>query len=140
MVRLVWGVSGLGIILFAAAVFDGPARYLAWRPAAIVVAGMVCFTFTRHSLYAVFRGTLHGEADEASIAAMRTMRSTTHASGAIGFLIGLIGALTPLEGGQSLSAGVGDALLAPLYALVIAELLIAPLLHRRMAQMATRVE
>jgi len=134
MVRLVWALAGLGIILTGASLFDSPMRYLDWRPAIIVVGGMVCFTFTRHSLDAVFRGTLHGEADAASIGAMRTMRSTTHASGALGFVIGLIAALDHGGLDGTMGQAMGTALLGPFYALIIGELFIAPVLHRRLAQ------
>ena len=134
MIRLVWALAGLGLILLAASLFAPPLAFLDWRAATIVLGGMACFTFARHPIEAIFRGTLHAEADAASVAAMRTLRSTTHASGGLGFLIGVIGALQSVADPSQIWAPLATALLSPTYALIFGELFIAPVLHRRQAQ------
>ena len=134
MVRLVWGLLGLGCILIATAFVETPSIYLDWRPAVLVIGVMVSFTFTRHSLDAVFRGILHGVADEATIAAIRTMRSTTHAAGGLRLLMALVAVMAPSQGPNLDGQAIQPAILAPIYAVFVAELLIAPILHRRIAQ------
>ena len=91
---------------------------------------------TAVSLGLVGRPVDHGDAQTAQ-AALRTLRSVCLASGGLGTLIGVVHMLENMDDPAAIGPAMATALLSPLYAVMLSELLLRPLAHRIEALGAT---
>ena len=104
----------------------------------LVFCGTLFLSLSHHSatdLMGAFRAALGTEPLSDSQAAqhaavLSTPRITAAATGAAGFIIGMIGVLSNLSDPSRLGPAIAVAFLAILYALILSEFIMAPLINR----------
>jgi flagellar motor component MotA len=134
--RLVSMFCGLGLFIAAIAMGGGTAAFLSVPSALIVLGGCFFMSASAHGVGDVCQALCagfcsSGDANaEHHITVLHTVRTTLCASGAIGFLIGLIQMLQNLSDPTKIGPGMAVALLTMLYSVFLAELLVAPMINR----------
>jgi flagellar motor component MotA len=135
-----WPLVGLlgtvGLVLFGI-LFGGQLTLFVNVPSVCLVFGMgLCLIFGQFSAAEVTntlggafrRRAINAKAAESHAQVLRTMRGVFHAAGAVGFLVGLVIMLANLADPSRIGPAMAISLLSPLYATLVAELLLAPLL------------
>jgi len=138
MMQWVFIVLGLSCILGAVALGGSVAAFFDLPSLLIVVVVGFAFSVAAHGLGAMvaalgagFRSSaLQGEDTEFCAICLQTLRSSLCASGAAGFLIGLVKMLSNMSDPLAIGPAMAVACMTPLYALVFAELIIAPMVAR----------
>jgi len=138
MMQWVFIVLGLSCMLGAVAL-GGPAAVFFDLPSLfIVVVVGFAFSVAAHgmggmvaALAAGFRSSaLQDEDTEFCAICLQTLRSSLCAAGAAGFLIGLVKMLANMSDPSAIGPAMAVACLTLFYALVFAELIIAPMVAR----------
>ena len=134
-IRAVYSFLGLLSVLGAQTYFSGSiAPLLGGSPAIIVLGATILFSFAFHSP-AEFKSALKAlnnktqlMSSEASrhIAVLATPRIIAIAAGSLGFLVGFSIVCQNLDDPSRLGPGMATAILSPLYAIFIAEILMGP--------------
>ncbi len=138
MVRIVFFLVGLTTFVVAIAV-SGPLTFFIDLPSIVVVVCPALFlSIAFHGGGAFFAaieagmtGACLGEAGfRQHRHVLQTLRNLLCASGSLGFLIGFILMLQNLDDPSRIGPGMAVALLTTFYAIFLAELLVAPMIHR----------
>ena len=137
--KFILSILGVSLIALAHVLEGGQAKDL-YQPLALlfVLGPALFFSLAHHSardlLAAVRASWTHTPVDpeEAAkhAATLSTPRIIALASGSLGCLIGQIHTLQNLSDPNRLGTGLAIALMSALYALILAELVIAPMIHR----------
>ena len=134
--RLVSMFCGLGLFIAAIAMGGNLAMFVNVPSIIIVLGGCVFMSMGAHGFGGVWQALSAGfsssedENAKHHIAVLRTVRTTLCASGAIGFLIGLVQMLANLSDPSRIGPAMAVALLTMFYAVFLAELLVAPMINR----------
>ena len=131
-------LAGVGCLVVAMEWGGSIGAFIDPQSLIIVLAPTFLFASAFHSPLTIWNAPKHAlrtdpvsaETLNASIAALISARSLSHASGGIGFLIVLVQMLQALDDPSKIGPAVAVCILSPFYALFLAEVLIAPLLHR----------
>jgi len=134
----IFALIGLGLLAAAMGINTHINLFINLPSAVIVVGCSLTFTLAYHSADRVFKaliaalsdGKLNRNESLQHQSVLSTMRTITSASGVIGTLIGLVSMLAQMDDPKSIGPAMAVALLTALYAVIIAEFLIAPLINR----------
>ena len=136
--RPVFALVGLSLLVAAIGLNTHIHLFINLPSFIIVVGCSLTFTLAYHSADRVFKafiaalsdGRLNRNESLQHQSVLSTIRVITSASGVIGTLIGLVSMLAKMDDPKSIGPAMAVALLTALYAVIIAELLIAPLINR----------
>ena len=128
-------VIGFGLLALAGSMGGGFTIFLDAPSLLIVVLGGFIFAAMGHGPVALGGALLDGMVGEsgspsqsqASAMTLQTLRVTIRGCGLAGVLIGSVQMLANLDDPSAIGPAVAVALLTPLYAVILAELFIAPL-------------
>ena len=138
MSQWVFILLGLGSIVGALSMGGSGAVFLDLPSALIVVVVGFAFSIAAHgvghlfaALTAGFRSVAHDDEDtELYAVTLQTLRSSLCAAGAAGFLIGLVKMLQNMSDPSMIGPAMAVACLTALYAVVLAELVVSPMISR----------
>lgn len=136
-------ILGLGCFVAAMSMGGSAAAFIDMPSLMIVVGPTILVGASFHSpagLISAFRdslgaATIERASAQASLAALRTLRSLALACGGLGTFIGLVSMLRDLGDPAKLGPAMAVALLAPMYGVMISETVLRPLAHRIEARM-----
>ena len=134
--RLFFLLCGTGLFLAAILMGGNLAMFVNLPSIIIVLGGCVFMSMGAHGaggvLQALGAGFSASEDENAKhhLAVLRTVRTTLCASGAVGFLIGLVQMLANLSDPSAIGPAMAVALLTMFYAVFLAELVVAPMINR----------
>ena len=136
--RVLFGCVGIGLWL-AGIMMAGPLRgFIDPVSIVIVIGGSIAFTLAYHTwsdlaqaFIAGFKsGILAPDQAEKHITVISTARLVTGASGVVGTMIGLVLMLQNLDDPKHIGPALAVAFLTLLYAVILSEFLMAPLMNR----------
>ena len=136
--RILFGCSGIGLLI-AGMADGGPIGGFINMPSVLIVLGTaIAFTLSFHTWSDVkdaFSAGFKSEAlppDQARkhVTVMSTARLVTGASGVVGTMIGLVQMLQSLEDPKHVGPAMAVAFLTLLYAVILSEFLLAPMMNR----------
>ena len=137
--KLVFALLGVAAVA-AAILFEGGSLWDFLHPTSglLVVGATVGLSLAHHSaakLSAAFKAALGREPLDNDVATghaavLSTTRMVALASGAVGFIVGLVHVFKNLSDPNNVGAGVAIMLTSVLYALILSELFIGPLINR----------
>ena len=134
----IFGAAGVGLIITGIVMGGSLGLFIDMASLAIVSGVTVFFTFAHHSVGETFGAlraafgsdTVPSHAAQRHLRVLWTARSLASASGVIGSLIGFVKMLANLDDPKSIGPAMAIALLTLLYAVLIGEGLLGPLINR----------
>ena len=138
LMGFIFGAIGIGLIIGGITMGGTIAIFIDMPSLAIVTGVTVFFTFAHHSpkeaanalRNAFGKAPVPATEAQRSIRVLWTARSLASASGVIGSLIGFVNMLANMDDPKSIGPAMAVALLTLLYAVLIGEGLIGPLINR----------
>jgi flagellar motor component MotA len=143
--QFIFGALGLVFLFLSITLEGGHLPDLVQSTAFLIVVGPAIFlTLAHHSVADTgdaFRAAFESGAIDTNkatrhICVLSTARIITLAAGALALIFGLVHVMQNLSDPTKVGAGLAVAIVAPLYALFIAELFLAPFTHRIRARAA----
>jgi len=136
--RILFGCSGIGLLIAAMALSGRVDAFINMPSVFIVLGSAIAFTLAFHSWADVTgafsagfgSGELAPDQAEKYVTVMSTARLVTGASGVVGTMIGLVQMLLNLDDPKHIGPAVAVAFLTLLYAVILSEFLLAPLMNR----------
>jgi len=137
--RLLFGLCGIGIIALCILFEGGHFMHYAHPVCFLLVVGTTFFLSLAHhtetELMAAFGGAMNPdgikrEDGKRHIAVLSSCRIIALATGGLGFILGLVHVMGHLDDPTLLGSGIAVALIATLYAVVLSEFFLAPLINR----------
>ena len=135
MMRLWFFLGGVGVLIAVLAMTASPVVFLSLSALLLVVGGGLFFTLAFHGA-AEFRSAISAAVGSEPLTrdqahrhhlVLHSLRNNFCAAGAVGFVVGVVGVLANLDDPKNIGPAMATALLASLYALVLAELIVAPM-------------
>ena len=138
MMQWVFIALGLSCIVGAVALGGSVSTFLDLPSLIIVVVVGFAFAIAAHGARPMFAALIAGfrsratddEDTELCAICLQTLRSSLCAAGAAGFLIGLVKMLQNMSDPSTIGPAMAVACLTAFYALVFAELVVGPMVHR----------
>ena len=135
---IVFGILGVTVIVMGISLDGSVLNFFDPASALFVIGGSLFFSLAYHSKKSVIaafrtafgRDTIPETDAQAHIVVLSSVRVITSASGVLGSLIGLVKMLANMDDPKSIGPAMAVALLTLFYAVLIAELVIAPLIGR----------
>ncbi len=137
--KFLFGLLGLGVIALAFKLEGGDFFDLVHGGAGLLVLGATVFLSLAHhsgrDLMGAFKAALGTDEiapEDAArhVTVLSTIRMIALASGAVGFIMGLVDIFKNLNAVERVGAGVAVALMSVLYALILSEFFLGPLSNR----------
>jgi flagellar motor component MotA len=136
--RLLYLLGGLGMIITACAMGVHIQAFINIPSLLITVGGGLLFTLTAHGAGSLKAAVDVGFFDKAAAdndakkhaQVLQTLRTTVLASGGLGLVIGWVQMLVQLDDPTQIGPAIAVSILTVLYAIFLAELIVAPAIHR----------
>ena len=135
MMRLWFFLGGVAVLLVGPPTIASPVVFVNLPALLLVVGGGLLFPLAFHGA-AVSRSAIAAAVGSEPLTrdqahrhhlVLHSLRNSFCAAGAVGFVMSVVGVLTNLSDPKMIGPSMATALLASLYALVLAELIVAPM-------------
>ncbi len=144
-----WVFILVGLSSIVGSILLGGAEPFLDLPSAVFVLVAGCgFAIAAHGVSAIraamaaaFRSSpIEDEDTDLHVIVLQTLRNSLCAAGAAGFLIGLVTMLARLSDPTQVGPAMAVAALTAFYALILSEVIVAPMIHRLRVRSEVRVE
>ena len=147
MMQWVFIFVGLSSIV-GSILLGGSEPFLDLSSAVLVLVAGCGFAIAAHGMSAIraaiaaaLRNSPIEDADsDFHVIVLQTLRNSLCAAGAVGFLIGLVAMLARLSDPTQVGPAMAVAALTAFYALVLSEMIVAPMIHRLRVRSEVRAE